>query len=209
MLTKDIISFDYSSSLQFKPSRDEIGDLAINFEKMRKKLKNYVSKDQLTNVYNRRFLTHVFELALLKAIRHKEILSCIMLDIDYFKKVNDKYGHQAGDKVLVEIGKILLEHTRDYDTPARYGGEEFILVLPGTDLHSATDIAERIRRSTQEKVIFFEKHRINCTVSLGLSLFDSNKANSTEKIIQNADAALYRAKREGRNRTVVYDSKWT
>ncbi len=203
-LTKDIISFNYSTKLEVKPSRDEIGELAINFETMRLKIKDLVTKDQLTHVYNRRFLMHVFELAVLRALRLEEELCCIMIDIDFFKKVNDTYGHQAGDSVLVDLGKILLEQTRDYDTPARYGGEEFILVLPNTDITTANDIAERIRKKVQNSVVNFEEKQINYTLSLGISNLDKYDANTTEKIIGHADSALYQAKESGRNQTIIY-----
>jgi diguanylate cyclase (GGDEF)-like protein len=203
-LTKDIIAFNYSSELEVKPSKDEIGDLAVNFETMRLKIKDLVTKDQLTHVYNRRFLMHVFELAVLRALRLNEKLSCIMIDIDYFKKVNDTYGHQAGDAVLVEMGKMLLDHTRDYDTPARYGGEEFILVLPDTALETAHEISERIRKAMQNMVVYFEDQQITCTLSLGISQLNQYTANTTEKIINHADSALYEAKESGRNQTVIY-----
>lgn len=203
-LTKDIIAFNYSSELEVKPSKDEIGELAINFETMRLKIKDLVTKDQLTHVYNRRFLMHVFELAVLKGLRLNEKLSCIMIDIDYFKKVNDTFGHQAGDAVLVEMGKMLIDHTRDYDTPARYGGEEFLLILPNTDIKTAYEISERIRKAMQNMVIYFEDQQITCTLSLGIAQLDKNTANTTEQIISLADSALYEAKETGRNQTVIY-----
>ncbi len=202
-LTKDIIAFNYSSELEVKPSKDEIGELAINFETMRLKIKDLVTKDQLTHVYNRRFLMHVFELAVLKGLRLNEKLSCIMIDIDYFKKVNDTFGHQAGDVILVEMGKMLIDHTRDYDTPARYGGEEFILILPDTNLKTAYEISERIRKAMQNMVVYFEDHQITCTLSLGIAQLDKHTANTTEQIINQADSALYEAKEKGRNQTVV------
>ncbi|NOX25732.1 MAG: GGDEF domain-containing protein [Deltaproteobacteria bacterium] len=203
-LVKDIISFDYSSELEIKPGKDEIGELAVNFETMRLKIKDLVTKDQLTHVYNRRFLMHVFELAVLKTLRLHEELCCIMLDIDYFKKINDTYGHQAGDTVLIEVSKTLLDQTRDYDTPARYGGEEFLLILPETDIKTAYEIAERIRKTIENQVFCFEGQRISCTTSIGVSRLDKDTANTTEQIIHNTDAALYKAKESGRNRTVIY-----
>jgi diguanylate cyclase (GGDEF)-like protein len=203
--TQDIIAFDYSSELDIKPGHDEIGELAVNFETMRLKIKDLVTRDQLTHVYNRRFLMHVFELAVLKALRLNEDLCCMMLDIDHFKKINDTYGHPAGDAVLVAVSKLLLDQTRDYDTPARYGGEEFILVLPDTDLETAHEIAERIRKTMQNQVINFEDQQINCTASIGVSRLDKDTANTTEQIIKQADNALYKAKGEGRNRTVIYE----
>ncbi len=203
-LTKDIIAFNYTGELEIKPSNDEIDDLTLNFENMRLKIKDLVTKDQLTHVFNRCFLMHIFELALLKALRLDETLSCIMINIDYFKKVNDTFGHQAGDEVLVRVGKILLMHTRDYDTPARYGGEEFILILPDTTIDTASKIAERIRKAMEQETVHFEGQCINCTLSLGIAGLDKYTAKTTEQIISHAGAALCRAKDSGRNQTNIY-----
>ncbi len=202
--TKDIIAFNYSNELSLTNGSDEIGELAGNFEVMRKNIKDLVTKDQLTHVYNRRFLMHLFELAVLKAVRLEEELCCIIIDIDFFKKVNDTYGHQAGDYVLAEMGKVLHEQTRDYDSSARYGGEEFMFIMPEASIQKAWEVAERIRKAMEERVIIYEDQRIKCTLSMGVSAFDQYTANTTEKIIQNADTALYQAKRSGRNKTVIY-----
>ncbi len=203
-LTKDSITFNYTSELEIKPSNDEIGDLALNFENMRLKIKDLVTKDQLTHVFNRCFLMHIFELALLKALRLEETLSCIMIDIDYFKKVNDTFGHQAGDEVLVMVGKILLQHTRDYDTPARYGGEKFIFILPDTTIDTASKIAERIRKAMEQQTVHLDGQRINCTLSLGIAGLDKHTADTTEQIISHAGTALRQAKDNGRNQISIF-----
>lgn len=203
-LTKDSIAFNYTSELEIKPSSDEIGDLTLNFENMRLKIKDLVTKDQLTHVFNRCFLMHIFELALLKALRLEETLSCIMIDIDYFKKVNSTFGHQAGDAVLAMVGKILLQHTRDYDTPARYGGEKFIFILPDTTIDTAGKIAERIRKAMEQQTVHIDGQRINCTLSLGIAGLDKQSANTTEQIIRHAGTALRQAKDDGRNQVSIF-----
>ncbi len=203
-LTKDIIAFNYTSELEIKPNNDEIGDLTLSFENMRLKIKDLVTKDQLTHVFNRCFLMHIFELAVLKALRLDETLSCIMIDIDYFKKINDTFGQQAGDEVLVKVGKILLKHTRDYDTPARYGGKEFILILPDTTIDTASKIAERIRKAMEQQTVHFEDQCINCTLSLGIAGLDKYAAKTTEQIISHAGAALRQARDSGHNQTNIY-----
>jgi diguanylate cyclase (GGDEF)-like protein len=203
-ITKDIIAFNYTTDLEIPPSNDEIGELAENFENMRQKIKDLVTKDPLTHVYNRRFMMHIFELAVLKAMRLGENLCCIMMDIDHFKRVNDTYGHQGGDAVLVAVGKTLREISRNYDTPARYGGEEFMFILPETPLSDAITIAERIRTAVKELVIPFEGTDIRCTMSLGVAELDLYHANTTDQIIQYADKALYQAKDNGRDQVVVY-----
>ncbi len=202
--TKDIVAFNYSTELEIEPSQDEIGELAESFEVMRQKIKNLVTKDPLTHVYNRLFMMHLFELAVLKAVRQEGSLSCIMMDIDHFKKVNDTYGHQGGDAVLVAVGKTLRENSRDYDTPARYGGEEFIFILPETPLSHAVSIAERIRMAIKGMVIPFEDTEIHCTMSLGVAEFDLYQVNTTDQIIKNADQALYNAKQGGRDQVVAF-----
>ena len=203
-ITKDIILFNYSTELKFKPGNDEIGELSKNFETMRVKIKNLIAKDPLTNTYNRRFLMHVFELAVLKAIRLEEMLSFIILDIDNFKKVNDTHGHQCGDEVLKELGKILIDATRNYDTAARYGGEEFVVLLPDTTIPVAHRIAERIRMNMEALAITWEDKTMHCTLSLGVARFDGDYANTTADIIGLADKALYEAKRSGKNKTVIH-----
>ncbi len=203
-LTHEIAAFNYETELHAN-SKDEIGELTESFESMRRKIKGLIAKDSLTNLYNRRFLMHIFELAVLKAIRLEQNLSCIMMDLDFFKNINDNYGHQGGDVVLVTIGEVLRESTRDYDTPARFGGEEFILVLPDTDINDAYTIAERIRRKVEELHIEYNGKIMPCTMSLGVaSLTPEDIADPVEKIINNADSALYQAKERGRNCTVVF-----
>lgn len=207
-ITHDIVAFNYTTELT-TTSKDEIGELSRNFEAMRQKIKDLVAKDPLTHVYNRRFLMHIFELAVLKTLRYEGKLACIMIDVDFFKKVNDKYGHQCGDQVLIEMGKVLLEATRNYDTPARYGGEEFIIVLPDTAVEEAYTIAERIRLRMENMVIKYEELHIRCTISLGISTFDMYEAETTAKLINNADGALYEAKKRGRNQTVIHAQTMT
>jgi len=203
-LTHEIADLNYSTELR-PQSNDEIGELTRNFETMRQKIKGLIAKDPLTQVYNRRFLLHVFELAVRKAVRRQQELSCIMLDLDFFKRVNDTYGHQGGDAVLVALGKLLLETTRNYETPARFGGEEFVLVLPDTDADCAFTIAERIRKKVESLQVFLNGTRIPCTVSLGVASLIHNGSDSVDTIIHRADQALYQAKAQGRNRTVIHD----
>lgn len=204
-LTHDIAAFNYDTELQ-PTSKDEIGELTENFESMRRKIKGLIAKDPLTQVYNRRFLMHIFELATLKALRQGRNLSCIMMDLDFFKEINDKYGHPGGDAVLVATGKILMETTRDYDTPARFGGEEFLLVLPDTALEDAYTIAERIRKRAEEAPVEYNGHLISFTMSLGVAALVLEETDPVEKIINRADKALYQAKEQGRNRTVVFET---
>jgi len=206
-VTKDMIAFNYSTDMKIPPSHDEIGELAENFETMRQKIKSLVTEDPLTGVYNRRFVMHIFDLAVLKATREDSPLCAIMMDIDYFKKVNDTHGHQAGDAILVAVGRVLKEISRDYDTPARYGGEEFLCLLPDTTLTDAVAIAQRIRQAIKAIVVPFEGKELRCTMSLGVASLIPGEHNSTDTIIANADRALYQAKENGRNQVVAFRTR--
>lgn len=209
-VTNDMIKFNYKSPLDIKPTNDEIGDLAKSFETMRLEIENLVTQDPLTKTYNRRYLMHVFDISIEKAKRLKEELSCIMLDIDHFKKVNDTYGHQAGDEILRELGVILKRNTRAYDTVAlctttvaRFGGEEFTILLPLTSVANAVQIAERIRADVESHVM---SNSLNCTLSLGVCGFNHEQDSTPEMLIEKADKALYRAKDNGRNQVVQFIS---
>ncbi|SFR09825.1 diguanylate cyclase [Desulfoscipio geothermicus] len=163
-------------------------------------LANQVIKDPLTGLYNRRYMESMLEKELLDAQRDNTPLSLVMLDVDYFKIYNDTNGHPAGDEVLASIGKILTDLLRQCDTIIRYGGEEFLVILPQTGPDGASQVAEKIRRSIEE---FPFPHRESqpggkVTVSLGVASFPDHSFNVAE-LVELADKALYRAKREGRN----------
>lgn len=127
-------------------------------------------------------------------------LSIIMADIDHFKLVNDHYGHSAGDEVLQNIAKRILDHIRPEDVAGRYGGEEFLLVLPNTDCHAAKHIAQRIRKAVEKQPIAFQDKQIKVTLSLGITEYNSRGDTDLRLLIDRADHALYKSKDEGRNR---------
>lgn len=169
----------------------------------------YASFDALTNLNNRRQFEMCLSQEVSMARRKKTDLSCIMIDIDYFKKVNDTYGHSVGDFVLKEVAKMITKEIREYDIASRYGGEEFCILLPHTAIDDATNVAERLRHTVESTILDiksvceFECENFNVTISMGVSQFDqSYKTN--EQLYKNADKALYRAKKSGRNRVMVY-----
>ncbi|PLX99885.1 MAG: diguanylate cyclase response regulator, partial [Desulfuromonas sp.] len=129
-------------------------------------------------------------------------LSLIMIDLDHFKRVNDTFGHQAGDRVLTTIGHLLADHVRPYDIAARYGGEEFSLLLPETEHKEAEMIAERLRNGISALAYDGELSDFKSTASFGVASCPSNSILSAEDLIREADEALYRAKDLGRNRVV-------
>ena len=159
-------------------------------------------KDGLTGVFNRRFMEAKLEEECKRSMRYGCHFSVIMFDIDYFKKVNDEYGHQCGDLILKLISSRIAGIIRDVDYLARYGGEEFCCLLPETDINAALQVAERFRVSVMELESDFEGATVKVTISLGVAALNE-KVCSPELLLKKADEALYRAKREGRNRVVV------
>ena len=161
--------------------------------------------DPLTELYNRRFLMQKFEEEISRAKREKKALSCLMLDVDHFKNINDTYGHDAGDEVLKRIAACLKENLRGYDAIVRYGGEEFVVLLPNTEKESAVAVGEKIRIKVAEEKIKSGVHTISITISIGV--FGSKGESlleSAEEYISCADKALYLAKNTGRNKVVLF-----
>ncbi|NOY98216.1 MAG: diguanylate cyclase [Chloroflexi bacterium] len=161
--------------------------------------------DELTGLHNRR---HFFNLAFAefyRARRYARALSVLMLDIDHFKRVNDKYGHAAGDIVLQSLGKLCTHLLRDLDIIGRYGGEEFVILLPETDLAAAKQVAQRIRSAISELSIPTTRGEIYVTASIGAAGDNVDELNLLE-LIEHADEAMYAAKRAGRNCVMVYEN---
>ncbi|KGJ95435.1 GGDEF domain-containing protein [Colwellia psychrerythraea] len=154
--------------------------------------------DGLTQIYNRRHWQDSLEQEYAKARRHDKKLSLIMLDLDHFKLLNDNYGHQGGDMVLIEVSALISALLRVEDTFGRYGGEEFAIILPETDSAGAMELAHRICRVIATTPLTYNSQVINVTVSLGVAQLSCNESNYEELITQ-ADSALYQAKSQGRN----------
>ena len=169
-------------------------------------LKRQVVTDGLTGVYNRRFFDESFARVLQRARRNGEALSLFMIDIDYFKQYNDHYGHMEGDRVLKRVAATLKAQQRSSsDIFARYGGEEFIMLVNGVDAGGAVGIAERLRESVRELAEPHEKSQAaRCvTISVGVCSAVPQEEADGHNLMDGADAALYRAKLEGRDRVVV------
>jgi diguanylate cyclase (GGDEF)-like protein len=156
--------------------------------------------DHLTGLYNRRYLMDVLERELSRVQRSASFLSLLILDIDHFKEINDRYGHQGGDLVLAEAASVFRKELRVYDTAARYGGDEFIAVIPGASLSEALAVAERIRGSVEQSRFSERMEDVKLTVSIGVAIYPGSGIETLEDFIREADGALYRAKAGGRNR---------
>jgi diguanylate cyclase len=159
-------------------------------------------KDGLTGIYNRRFLEKRLIEEFERHVRYARKLSIIMFDIDFFKKVNDTYGHQCGDFILKSVSAKIAAIIRKSDSLARYGGEEFCCLLPETDINSATKLAERFRIAVEGLDNIFQGTSIRITISLGVAGMGVEHG-SAEMLLKKADEALYAAKRSGRNRVVA------
>ena len=159
--------------------------------------------DGLTSLYNHQYMQNVLNGECVRSMRYSSPLSLMILDIDLFKKINDTYGHQKGDEILMEVAALLKQFCRSNDIAARYGGEEFVLVLPETKLAGALHIAERIRQELEERVFRHGQVEFKVTISGGVAEFDKEKLRTGALMIKSADDALYVAKHGGRNRIVV------
>lgn len=157
--------------------------------------------DPLTGLSNRRAMMENLSMEFERSTRKKSPLSLLMLDIDHFKKINDDFGHQQGDRLLQSFAALLRDHARQYDMAARFGGEEFALILPETGEADAWLVAERIRRGVEELRSADLPAEFRMTVSIGVATSPRPAMSSTDDLIREADYALYRAKRSGRNRT--------
>ncbi|HKY40364.1 MAG TPA: GGDEF domain-containing protein [Polyangiaceae bacterium] len=155
--------------------------------------------DGLTQIHNKRALFEALEKELMRARRYERDLSLLMFDIDFFKRINDQYGHLAGDHVLRELARIVQERIRREEVFARYGGEEFVILLPETPLPGAAALAESLRARVANHAFVFQGERIPVTVSIGTALLDENDKVAAD-LLQRADEKLYEAKRGGRNR---------
>jgi len=159
--------------------------------------------DSLTQAFTRRYILERFEEEIQRARVKNSKLSLLMLDVDFFKRVNDRYGHLVGDSVLRRVARQVLENIREIDIFGRYGGEEFCIILPETGSDAASYVADRVRKAIEEQWVEAYDTRVKVTVSIGVSSFPTDGKN-TSTLIDKADWALYRAKKKGRNQICVF-----
>lgn len=172
---------------------------------LHEQVKELAMKDALTGLFNRR----VFDELLAVEMNRKELMpiSLLLIDLDDFKKINDTFGHQAGDEVLSVVGRIMREGCRGSDLVARYGGEEFAVMLPSTNSSIAFDIAQRLRTRIAGTVFVFNGRQVSLTASIGIAFSAVGTSDQIASLINRADQALYRAKKNGKNMSYVYTSK--
>jgi len=158
--------------------------------------------DELTEMPNRRAFNEELARIMAQIERNGAPLSVILLDLDHFKQINDRYGHLSGDRVLREVSATICGAIRDMDIPARYGGEEFAVILPDTKAHDAAVVAERTRTAIGEMMVEFDGHRLSVTASQGVA--EATLEDNADSLVANADEALYAAKKDGRNCVRLY-----
>ena len=177
---------------------------AIKRKKMDEKLETLALSDPLTGLYNRRYFFERGWNEYVRARRYQHHLALIMLDLDYFKQINDKYGHASGDLVLMRVAKLFSKILSDVDLVARFGGEEFIMLIPETDKEGVEFVAQGIRQEIYDTPMEHHGKNFNISASLGIALIEDVEGDF-ETMIHQADIALYYAKENGRNRVEVYE----
>jgi len=171
-------------------------------KKTEDKLRQLATTDSLTGLYNRHRFIELSKREFARSRRYTRPLAMFMLDIDYFKKVNDAYGHDTGDKALRSLAETAIIALRNADILGRLGGEEFAVLLPETGQDAAMEVAERLRVSIERSIIVTNSHNLTITVSIGVACLDP-ETRTLEQLLKRADIALYEAKQLGRNRTIL------
>lgn len=189
------------ASLRTKALQDELREKNRQLETLLEKVRVMAVTDPLTELYNRRHFETILQNELKRVLRYGAPLSCLMIDIDYFKRINDSYGHQTGDSVLKELSALMLSDIREgVDTIARWGGEEFAILLPQTEKDSALQVASRILESVSGRRFSGTSSDEKVTVSIGIAVAPDPAVTTGEELVRAADKALYTAKALGRNR---------
>jgi len=212
-----IASGEFDIDIKQVNQHDELGNLVNKFNNMAKNLTEMKDvsdhknqqllelsiRDHLTGLFNHRYLIEHGEMRVLEANRNGVTLGFLMIDIDYFKRVNDRYGHPCGDYVITEIARLLKENLRSIDILARYGGEEFAVIMPNTTIVKANIVADKICKKIQAHTFNYEQKQFEITVSIGIAIQQKSE-NKIIEIIKRADQALYQSKNNGRNQVSLH-----
>ncbi len=186
--------------MELKQAKGHAEAMASNLRDANETLRDMAYRDGLTGLYNHRSFQEMMDKEVARAVRYKRSFALIMFDLDHFKRVNDTYGHPAGDAMLTAIGELILRAVRTSDFASRYGGEEFVIILPETPVRDALIFAERLRKAIEELEVKTGEHTLKVTTSLGVTGFTPSENNPDKKaLIEAADKALYASKNKGRN----------
>jgi two-component system, cell cycle response regulator len=188
---------------ELEAALSQVRDKNAQLEQSLGKMEEMAATDALTGLYNRRHFGRSLDQCFAEALRYEQDLSCIMIDLDSYKKLNDTYGHQVGDQLLMLAGRVISANKRAMDVAARYGGDEFVLLLPHTTGEEAANVAQRIREEFFRASAGLLKRELGVTMSVGIGSLRANRPVSADQLVALADAALYCAKDAGRNRINV------
>lgn len=188
--------------LELKMTRDQLKEALEEQQKLAQKLEKLATIDSLTEIANRRYFLDLANKELQRSQRYGQEFSLLMLDLDYFKVVNDSYGHGIGDQVLKKMTETTIHCLRNVDIFGRLGGEEFAILLPQTCTNQAEYVAERIRQNIEQIYLNIQDFLVKITVSIGISIYQEGD-EKIEDILKRADRALYQAKAQGRNRVII------
>jgi len=199
-MTKPFDTHELKARLQ---TGERIIHLQNQLLESQKKLHEIAIHDMLTNLLNRYEILNVLQDEFHRSSREEKCVSTVMLDIDFFKNINDTLGHEVGDQVLIEVASRLKKMLRRYDKVGRYGGDEFLVVLPNCNLRNATRISERLRRAVSAQKVETEAGGLAVTISAGCASTENNSTASIENLVKISDKAMYHAKNMGRNCVVA------
>lgn len=177
----------------------------LKVHSLEKEMRELATVDYLTKLLSRRAWMQQAEKYIHLASHTNNLYAILMIDVDDFKAVNDQYGHAAGDKVLINFGKIVSKLCRSSDFSARFGGEEFVILLTGTTIHQAEHFTARLRKEINDTIITHENKNISFTVSIGITTQCTNENYNIDRLISQSDLALYQAKQKGKNRACVFN----
>ncbi|MBI4006322.1 MAG: GGDEF domain-containing protein [Gammaproteobacteria bacterium] len=177
--------------------------LSADLQYARKMFKHLSEVDEMTGLFNIRSFNNTLTAEIMKSARYKRIFSLLMIDADNLKEVNDRYGHEAGNRLIKALSDTIKSCLRESDILARYGGDEFIALLPETDSENAVEVGDRIRKAVENTAFDMEGNQIKTTVSIGIANFPKH-AENTDSLLHKVDRAMYQSKNSGRNRVTLY-----
>jgi two-component system, cell cycle response regulator len=194
------------AALRVKAAHAELRERNQQLESMLHSVEALASTDPLTGLFNRRRFADVLKREFAVTRRYRNTLSCLLLDLDHFKSINDRFGHDAGDQVLKEVARRITGSLREVDLAARYGGEEFVILLPHTSKTDARIVAERLLKNVRKQEFNFGGELLSVTTSIGCAGNSDVASDNAEDLVKCADVALYEAKNGGRNRVVMFST---
>jgi diguanylate cyclase (GGDEF)-like protein len=181
----------------------ELREKNVQLEQSLRRVEEVAATDPLTGLYNRRHFGKVLEQMFAEAQRYDTDLACVMIDLDGYKQLNDAYGHQVGDQILVVAGRVITANMRKMDVAARYGGDEFIVLVPRATADEASQVVQRIREEYRQACRVLLRRNEGPTMSVGIGSLQGDGPVTAEQLVARADGALYRAKESGRNRIIL------